>query len=34
VEIATKLLDDNLNVVSSSVKAFTAEIFGKFTIPF
>jgi hypothetical protein len=29
VEIATKLLDDNLNAISSSVKAFTAEIFGK-----
>jgi hypothetical protein len=29
VEIATKLLDDNLNAISTSVKAFTAEIFGK-----
>jgi hypothetical protein len=33
VEIGTKLLDDNLNAISSSVNAFTAEIFGKCAAP-
>jgi hypothetical protein len=32
VEIATKLLDDNLNAISLSVKAFTSEIFGKSSV--
>jgi chromosome segregation ATPase len=29
VEIATKLLEDNLNAISTSIKEFNVDIFGK-----